>query len=178
MQIGPTLRVVYAALAIVGAASSASAQLSNKEAPIVVGHFHMNATNVAEHRKFWVDTLGGTADKIGSAAVVRFPGIVLFFDQKKPSGPNRGTAFDHIGFAVPDVPALTTRIVAAGYALTVGREPVPGRRRGRRPGASLLHRFRKRQIGWAPAMPTSTNRPVCSTIPARVIASRSPSFSE
>jgi len=127
MQIGLTLRVVIAASAIVGAASSASAQLSNKEAPIVVGHFHMNATSVAEHRKFWVDTLGGTADKIGSADVVRFPGILLFFDQKKPSGPNRGTAFDHIGFAVPDVPALTTKIVAAGYTLTVGREPVPGK---------------------------------------------------
>jgi len=127
MQIGPALRVALAALAIVGAASSASAQLSNKDAPVVVGHFHMNATSVAEHRKFWVDTLGGTADKIGSADVVRFPGIVLFFDQKKPSGPNRGTAFDHIGFAVPDVPALTTKIVAAGYTLTVGREPVPGK---------------------------------------------------
>lgn len=127
MQIGAGLRVVLAALAIVGAASSASAQLSNQEAPVVVGHFHMNATSVAEHRRFWVDTLGGTADKIGSADVVRFPGILLFFDQKKPSGPNRGTAFDHIGFAVPDVPALTTKIVAAGYTLTVGREPVPGK---------------------------------------------------
>jgi catechol 2,3-dioxygenase-like lactoylglutathione lyase family enzyme len=127
MQIGPGLRVVFAALAIVGAASSASAQLSNKEAPIVVGHFHMNATSVAEHRKFWVETLGGTADKVGKTDVVRFPGILLFFDEKKPTGPNRGTAFDHIGFAVPDVPALTTKIVAAGYKLTVGREPVPGK---------------------------------------------------
>ena len=127
MQIGPGLRVGLAVAVLAGTASSVSAQLSNKEAPVVVGHFHMNATSVAEHRKFWVDTLGGTADKIGSADVVRFPGIVLFFDQKKPSGPNKGTAFDHIGFAVPDVPALTTKIVAAGYALTVGREPVPGK---------------------------------------------------
>jgi catechol 2,3-dioxygenase-like lactoylglutathione lyase family enzyme len=118
----------FAALILVSVlAAPGSAQLLNKEAPIVVGHFHMNATNLAEHRKFWVDTLGGTAAKIGSADVVRFPGIVLFFDQKKPNGPNRGTAFDHIGFAVPDVPALTTKIVAAGYMLTVGREPVPGK---------------------------------------------------
>src|SRR4029453_15666195 len=104
-----------------------SAQLLNTEAPIVVGHFHMDVTSVAEHRKFWVDTLGGTVGKAGTAEVVRFPGIVLFLEAKKPSGPNRGTAFDHIGFAVPDVPALTTKIVAAGYALTVGREPAPGK---------------------------------------------------
>jgi catechol 2,3-dioxygenase-like lactoylglutathione lyase family enzyme len=127
MQIGFRLRLAVALLALAGTASPASAQLTNSEAPVVVGHFHMLVTSVAEHRKFWVDTLGGTPAKIGSADVVRFPGIVLFFDQKKPSGPNRGTAFDHIGFAVPDVPALTTKIVAAGYALTVGREPVPGK---------------------------------------------------
>ncbi len=45
---------------------------------------------------------------------------------QKPTGPTRGTTFDHIGFAVPDVPALTTKVVANGYKLTVGREPAPG----------------------------------------------------
>ncbi|HZI78082.1 MAG TPA: VOC family protein [Vicinamibacterales bacterium] len=119
--------VIVAALVLMAAVPRASAQLLNKDAPVVVGHFHMAATSLAEHRKFWVDTLGGTPAKIGSADVVRFPGIVLFFDQKKPSGPNRGTAFDHIGFAVPDVPALTSKVVAAGYMLTSGREPVPGK---------------------------------------------------
>ena len=128
MQIGLSLRrAVLAAVLLSAASLPAAAQLTNTAAPVVVGHFHMSVTSLAEHRKFWVDTLGGTPAKIGSADVVRFPGIVLFFDQRKPSGPNRGTAFDHIGFAVPDVPALTTKIVAAGYALTVGREPVPGK---------------------------------------------------
>jgi catechol 2,3-dioxygenase-like lactoylglutathione lyase family enzyme len=128
MRIATSLRLAVAAAALVPVlARPASAQLLNKDAPIVVGQFHMLVSSVAEHRKFWVDTLGGTPAKIGSKDVVRFPGIVLFFDQKKPSGPNRGTAFDHIGFAVPDVPALTTKVVAAGYALTSGREPVPGK---------------------------------------------------
>src|SRR6187401_881965 len=128
MLIGPRLRIaVFAAAALAGASTRTSAQLLNTDAPVVVGHFHMDVTSVAEHRKFWVDALGGTPARVGTADVVRFPGIVLFFEAKKPSGPNRGTAFDHIGFAVPDVPALTTKVVAAGYALTVGREPVPGK---------------------------------------------------
>jgi len=127
MPIGHRTRIaIVAAAVIAGATTQASAQLLNKDAPVVVGHFHMDVTSVAEHRKFWVDTLGGTPAMIGSADVVRFPGIVLFFDAKKPGGPNRGTAFDHIGFAVPDVPAVTTRVVAAGYKLTSGREPVLG----------------------------------------------------
>ena len=105
---------------------SAGAQLSNKEAPVIVGHFHLNVTNVEAHRKFWVDTLGGTAEKIGGQDAIRFPDTVLILRVQPPTGPTRGTAFDHIGFAVPDVPALTTKVVANGYQLTTGREPAPG----------------------------------------------------
>ena len=107
-------------------ASRMSAQLLNKEAPVIVGHYHLNVTSVAEHKKFWVDTLGGTAMKVGNEDVIKFPDVFLFLRVQKPTGPTRGTALDHIGFAVPDVPALTTRIVANGYQLTTGREPAPG----------------------------------------------------
>jgi catechol 2,3-dioxygenase-like lactoylglutathione lyase family enzyme len=81
---------------------------------------------VAEHLRFWVDTLGGTAMKIGSVDAVRFPDVYLLLTERAPTGPTRGTTFDHIGFAVPDVPALTEKVVANGYRLTVGREPAPG----------------------------------------------------
>jgi catechol 2,3-dioxygenase-like lactoylglutathione lyase family enzyme len=105
-----------------------SAQLLNKDAPVIVGHYHLNVTSLDEHRKFWVDTLGGTMTKIGALDVVRFPDVFLFLHVQKPTGPAYGTAFDHIGFAVPDVPALTTKVVANGYQLTQGREPVPGQK--------------------------------------------------
>jgi catechol 2,3-dioxygenase-like lactoylglutathione lyase family enzyme len=114
------------ALAAAVAVSPASAQLDNKQAPIVIGHYHLNVTSVDAHKKFWVDTLGGTATKIGSVDAIRFPGVLLLLKQQKPTGPTKGTTFDHIGFAVPDVPATTTKVVANGYQLTVGREPPPG----------------------------------------------------
>jgi len=93
-----------------------------------VGHYHLNVTSVSEHKKFWVDTLGGTATTFGSANVdvIKFPGILLFLRVQRPTGPTRGTAFDHIGFAVPNVPEVAARAVANGYKLTVGREPGPG----------------------------------------------------
>ena len=108
--------------------SKASPQLLNKQAPVVVSHYHLNVTSVEEHKKFWVDTLGGTAMKWGAAGidVVRFPNTFLFLSVHPPTGPTRGTTFDHIGFAVPDVPTVAARAVAAGYTLTVGREPPPG----------------------------------------------------
>jgi catechol 2,3-dioxygenase-like lactoylglutathione lyase family enzyme len=105
-----------------------SAQLLIKDAPVIVGHYHLNVTSVAEHKKFWVETLGGTATTFGSANVdvVKFPGVLLFLKVQKPTGPTRGTAFDHIGFAVPNVPQVAAKAVANGYKLTVGREPGPG----------------------------------------------------
>jgi catechol 2,3-dioxygenase-like lactoylglutathione lyase family enzyme len=118
------------ALVLIGLALAApsrpAAQLLNKQAPVIVGHYDLNVTSIDAHKKFWVDTLGGTATKIGNIDVIKFPDIFLFLRVKPPTGPTKGTAFDHIGFAVPDVPALTTKIVANGYQLTVGREPAPG----------------------------------------------------
>jgi len=110
------------------AAPDAVAQLLNKDAPVVVGHYHLNVTSIEEHKRFWVDTLGGTAMTFGADEidVIKFPDVFIFLREAPPTGPTRGTAFDHIGLAVPDVPELTTQVVANGYELTVGREPAPG----------------------------------------------------
>ncbi len=121
-----TWRSWAAGAVLVGVSSVATAELTNQAAPVIVGHYHLNVTSVAEHRRFWVDTLGGKAVKVGSVDAVEFPDVYLFLHEAKPTGPTRGTTFDHIGFAVPDVPAMTTKVVANGYALTVGREPAPG----------------------------------------------------
>jgi catechol 2,3-dioxygenase-like lactoylglutathione lyase family enzyme len=108
------------------AAAPSVAQVSNRAAPVVVGFFELNVTSVEAQQRFWVDTLGGKATKIGGVDAVEFPDVYLLLHVRPPTGPTRGTTFDHIGFAVPDVPALTTRVVANGYQLTVGREPAPG----------------------------------------------------
>jgi catechol 2,3-dioxygenase-like lactoylglutathione lyase family enzyme len=112
---------------LVCTASSGFAQLvSHADAEIRVGHYHLNVTSIEAHRKFWVDTLGGTAMKFGSIDVVKFPDAFIFLRVQKPTGPTRGTAFDHIGFAVPNVPAMAMKLAAAGYQETTGREPQPG----------------------------------------------------
>jgi catechol 2,3-dioxygenase-like lactoylglutathione lyase family enzyme len=104
------------------------AQLDNDEAPVVIGHYHLNVSSVDEHLRFWVDTLGGEAVSLGADLpnAIRFPGVFLVLDEGEPEGPTRGTTFDHIGFAVTDVAAVAARAVENGYARTVGREPGPG----------------------------------------------------
>jgi len=125
-MVGITWRSLAAGAALASLSSTALAELKNVAAPIIVGHYHLNVTSVADHKRFWVDTLGGKAVKIGNADAIEFPDVYLILHEGKPTGPTRGTTFDHIGFAVPDVPAMTTKVVAAGYGLTVGREPAPG----------------------------------------------------
>jgi catechol 2,3-dioxygenase-like lactoylglutathione lyase family enzyme len=107
--------------------SRTSAQLqSNPDAPVRIGHYHLNVTSLDAHKKFWVDTLGGTAMKFQGLDVIKFPDAFVFLNVQKPTGPTRGTAFDHIGFAVPDVPTMAKKLAAAGYKETTGREPAPG----------------------------------------------------
>jgi len=115
------------AAAVACTAPAALAQLvSHAEAPVRVGHYHLNVTSIDAHKKFWAGTLGGKAIKFGSIDVIEFPDAFVFLHLQKPAGPTRGTAFDHIGFAVPNVPAMAAKLAAAGYTETTGREPKPG----------------------------------------------------
>jgi hypothetical protein len=117
--------VCVLALVALAGVSRPSGQILDADAPVRVSHYHLNVTSVDEHKKFWVDTLGGTAGKFGNLDVVKFGDVLLFLRVQKPTGGTRGTSFDHIGLAAPDVPALTKKVVANGYQLTVGRE-TPG----------------------------------------------------
>jgi len=127
-------RLLLAALLI--SSTSLSAQLvSHAGAPARIGHYHLNVTSLDAHKAFWVDTLGGVPMKFGTLDVVKFPDALIFLRVQKPTGPTRGTAFDHIGFAVPNVPAMAMKLAAAGYQETTGREPAPGAPPARAPAS-------------------------------------------
>ncbi len=47
------------------AALPAFAQLvSHPDAPVRIGHYHLNVTSVEAHKKFWADTLGGRVNEV------------------------------------------------------------------------------------------------------------------
>ena len=115
-------RVIVALILATSVFAYPAAQMRNKEAPIRVSHYHLNVSSVAEHKRFWVDTLGGKAGKYGNEETVAFGDVLLILKEQKPTGGSRGTVLDHIGLASPDVPALAAKVVAAGFKRTVGRE--------------------------------------------------------
>lgn len=107
------------------APGSAHAQLVEaKAAPIVYGHHHINATDIEEHKKFWVDTLGGVATKSGPTEVVKFQNVFIFFAKKAPTAGSSGSTADHLGLQVPNLRATVDKLRAAGYPI-VTKEELP-----------------------------------------------------
>jgi catechol 2,3-dioxygenase-like lactoylglutathione lyase family enzyme len=126
------LKLVFALLAVsaLGVASSASAQLlAAKDGPIVYGHHHVTATNIEAQKKFFADTLGGTAIKIGTnnIEIVKFPNVLIFFRVQAPTGGSKGTTADHIGFSVPNLRTSVDKIKANGYKMITTSEVAAGR---------------------------------------------------
>ncbi len=108
---------MLATFVVAGAAAPASAQLvAMKDGPVVYGHHHLTVTDVAAHRKFWVDGLGGTAAKLGTTDAVKFHNVIVLLRQGTPAGGTKGTTVNHVGFTVTDVRAVLARVRAAGFA--------------------------------------------------------------
>jgi len=109
---------------VLAVASTASAQLiAATDGPIVYGHHHVAASNIAEHKRFWADTLGGTAAKFGNnAEIVKFPNVLIFFRDQKPTGGTIGTTANHIGLSVPNLRAVVDKVKANGFQMITRSE--------------------------------------------------------
>jgi len=102
------------------ALSPASAQIITAEGPVVYGHHHFNTTDMAAQKRFFVDTLGGTAAKIGTndTEVIEFPNVFLFFrPMQAPTGGTIGSTVNHVGFSVPDLKPVVAKLKANGYKM-------------------------------------------------------------
>ena len=120
-----TALMILGSLFVLGVAPLAWAQLTAaSQGPIVYGHHHLTVTSVEEHKKFWVDTLGGELVTIGNLQLVKFPNVLVFMREAEPTGGTKGTTVNHIGFAVPSTRATVDAVRAAGYPI-VTREELP-----------------------------------------------------
>jgi catechol 2,3-dioxygenase-like lactoylglutathione lyase family enzyme len=111
--------------------SAASAQLlAAKEGPIVYGHHHVNATNPAEHKKFWADTLGGTVIKVGTdnREIIRMTNVLIFMREQAAKGGTKGSVHDHIGLSVPNLRQTLDKVKANGYRVATAAEALPGQK--------------------------------------------------
>lgn len=91
-----------------------------KEGPVVYGHHHLNTTDMAAQKRFFVDTLGGKLITFGQnkQEIIEFPNVLIFFrPMQAPTGGSIGTTVNHIGFSVPNLSVLVPKIKAAGFKM-------------------------------------------------------------
>lgn len=103
----------------------ATAQLlAAKDGPVAYGHHHINASDVAAHRKFWVDGLGGAPVTLGTspAVVIKFPNVLVFLTARAATGGTKGTVVNHVGFEVPNLRAALDRVAASGTPIVTQAE--------------------------------------------------------
>src|SRR5262245_28529373 len=113
---------------VLTAALPAKAQLMITDSPIVYGHHHVNASDIAAHKKFWVDALGGTSVKVAgsNAEIVKFPNVLVFLASRAPNGGSKGTTVNHVGFETRDIRAAVGRLKALGFLMVTQNELPPG----------------------------------------------------
>jgi catechol 2,3-dioxygenase-like lactoylglutathione lyase family enzyme len=117
--------IVLALAALLVAANQAAAQLPLlKDNTLVYAHHHLNVPSIADAKKFWVDTLGGTPVSAGPLQMVKFPNVIIVFTQRAPTGGSKGTTVNHVGFYVPSVRKMLDTVKAAGFRV-VTREELP-----------------------------------------------------
>jgi catechol 2,3-dioxygenase-like lactoylglutathione lyase family enzyme len=119
------LFVVTLSMLAFAPASQASAQLlAAKDGPIVYGHHHLMVTNVADHKKFWVDALGGSVATFGTnnTEIIKFPNALLLMRAMAPSGPSKGSTVNHLGFSVPNLRQTVDKLKAGGFKMVTTEE--------------------------------------------------------
>jgi len=97
-----------------------AAQTITAKGPVVYGHHHLNTTDMAAQKRFYVETLGGKSATLGTnnLEVVEFPNVFLFFrPMQAPTGGTIGSTVNHIGFSVPDLKPVVAKLKANGFRM-------------------------------------------------------------
>jgi catechol 2,3-dioxygenase-like lactoylglutathione lyase family enzyme len=91
-------------------------------APISYSHHHLNVTDVAAHRRFWIDALGGTAATADGTESVAFPGVQVLLRQQASTGGTKGSIVNHVAFQVRELRPAVERVKAAGFPIVTREE--------------------------------------------------------
>ncbi|MGI8989586.1 MAG: VOC family protein [Bryobacteraceae bacterium] len=98
-------------------ASVLCAQLAApNEKGVAMGHLHLNVSDIAAQKSFWVDLLGASPVMLGKIEGVKVPGAIVLFNAKAPSAGSDGSVVDHVGLKVKDLKAASAKLTGAGVS--------------------------------------------------------------
>ncbi len=109
-----TLSISTFALAL---ASGLFAQLAApNDKGVAMGHLHLNVSDIAAQKHFWVDLLGASPVMLGKIEGVKLPGTIVLFTAKTPTAGSDGCVVDHVGLKVKDLKEANDKLTGGGVA--------------------------------------------------------------
>jgi catechol 2,3-dioxygenase-like lactoylglutathione lyase family enzyme len=97
--------------------------LPGNSAGVAMGHLHLNVSDPAATRRFWVDVMGAAPYKLATIEGVCMPGAVILFKPGNPTGPTVGSVINHVGVTVNSLKAFSDKLTAAGFKVEPGTNP-------------------------------------------------------
>jgi catechol 2,3-dioxygenase-like lactoylglutathione lyase family enzyme len=97
--------------------------LPPNDAGVSMGHLHLNVSDPAAAKLFWVDTLGCASIKIASYDAAKMPGAIVIFKPGKPTGGTVGSVINHLGVSVKSLRDYSAKLTAAGFTVEPGSNP-------------------------------------------------------
>jgi catechol 2,3-dioxygenase-like lactoylglutathione lyase family enzyme len=88
------------------------------ESGVVMGHLHLNTSDVELQKKLWIGALGAKPVKLGTTQGVSIPGAIILFKAGAPSGPTEGSTVNHVGVLVPSIDGYPGQLDALGLKYT------------------------------------------------------------
>jgi len=120
------VRTLIPALWLITGLATASAwaqPLPPSEAGVTMGHWHLNSGDVDANRKIFL-ALGGTAFKLGTFEIVKFPGVYVYLNMPQGAPPsaggNDGAVVNQVGVAVQSLQETAARLKASGVRVQPG----------------------------------------------------------
>ena len=109
----PTMNRI-ALLVMTMSAASASAQLiAAKTHPVAMGHHHLLVEDIDKNVAFW-KTLGGETVEFSTSTVIKFPNVLIFLREQKPTAGTNGSVVNHVGLQFKELRPLVMRLRGAG----------------------------------------------------------------
>jgi catechol 2,3-dioxygenase-like lactoylglutathione lyase family enzyme len=123
------MKKILVLAAFVMAFATPHAQLLQPNAEgLSMGLVVLNVTDVAAHKKFWVDEFDAKPVKVGQLEGATIPGFVILFRPQAATGPSEGTTINHMGLKLNKLSDFTARFDRGGYKYDpprIGRETTP-----------------------------------------------------
>ncbi len=95
-------------------AAPASAQLiAAKTHAIAMGHHHVMVDDMEKNMSFW-KSLGGETVTFYDSQGIKFPNVLIFFREQKPTAGTNGAVVNHVGLQFKELRPLVKRLTAAG----------------------------------------------------------------